>query len=231
MGTAGWSIPAAVRHEFPDAGTMLERYAARFNAVEINSSFHRPHRRSTWERWAASVPAEFRFAVKLPKTITHERRLVDVDALLEQFAMEVGGLGARLGPVLVQLPPSLIFVEQTAAGFFDRLQGELHAACACEPRHPSWFTPQADALLTGLRVARVAADPARCPEAALPGGWRGLIYARWHGSPAMYRSSYAAAALAAHADLARLGDSWTFYDNTMLGAATADALGLSALLG
>ena len=231
MGTAGWTIPAAVKDAFPAEGTTLERYAARFGAVEINSSFHRPHRRSTWERWAASVPAGFRFAVKLPKTITHGQRLVDSDALLAAFAEDVGGLGDKLGPVLVQLPPSLLFEAEVAKRFFGLLAAMLPAAYACEPRHPSWFGPDADLLLADHQVARVAADPARVPEAALPGGWRGLTYARWHGSPAMYRSSYDDDALAGHAAIAQSGESWSFYDNTMLGAATANALGLAALVG
>ncbi|MDB5695047.1 MAG: hypothetical protein JWN21_590 [Sphingomonas bacterium] len=220
-----------MRDAFPAEGTALQRYAARFGAVEINSSFHRPHRRATYERWAASVPPGFRFAAKLPKTITHGARLIDCDALLVKFADEVGGLGDRLGPILVQLPPSLALDAEVAASFFDRLAAVLPAAHACEPRHASWFTAEADALLAGHRVARVAADPARVPEAALPGGWRGLTYARWHGSPAMYRSSYDDAALAGHAGVARAeGESWTFYDNTTLGAATPNALALVDLL-
>src|ERR1700735_1262435 len=85
IGTAGWSIPKYCAGEFPVGGSGLERYAARFNCTEINSSFYRPHRRTTYERWAHSVPAGFRFAVKLPKAITHERRLNDIDGPLDRF--------------------------------------------------------------------------------------------------------------------------------------------------
>ena len=225
VGTAGWAIPAAVRDRFPAEGSALRRYAARFAAVEINSSFHRPHRRSTYERWASSVPEHFRFAVKLPKTISHGRRLADCAEPLARFAEEVGGLGAKRGPLLVQLPPSFAFDAGVAAGFFDEAERRLGGPIACEPRHPDWFEAAADALLVDHRVARVAADPARAPEAAVPGGWRGLTYARWHGSPAIYRSAYDADAIAAHAALAQTtGESWTIYDNTTLGAATANAL-------
>ena len=73
-------------------GSHLERYGAILDAVEINSSFYRPHRTATYERWAASVPEDFRFAVKVPKAITHERRLKDVGDLLDRFLSEVGGL-------------------------------------------------------------------------------------------------------------------------------------------
>src|SRR5687767_13604572 len=72
IGTAGWSIASRHAEHFTGEGTALQRYAERFNGVEINSSFYRRHRPETWQRWAASVPAQFRFAVKLPRTITHE---------------------------------------------------------------------------------------------------------------------------------------------------------------
>lgn len=220
-----------MRTSFPAEGSALERYAAVFDAVEINSSFYRPHRRATYGRWAASVPLDFRFAVKLPGAITHEQRLIDCDDLLTAFAEGVLGLGDRLGALLVQLPPSLTLDEPVAAAFFATMARALPGPIVCEPRHASWFTTQADALLASLRVARAAADPARVPEAALPGGWRGLTYARWHGSPAMYRSSYDAETIAGHAALARTGGSWSIYDNTTLGAATANALALQELVG
>ena len=234
-GTAGWSIPAAFAEAFPDGASHLERYAARFGCAEINSSFHRPHRRSTWERWAASVGPGFRFAVKLPRTISHDRRLADCGDLIERFAAEVEGLGAKRGPLLLQLPPSLAFDAAVAAAFLRQLAAALGGSVACEPRHASWFTPAADALLAEHKVARVAADPARVPEAAEPGGWPGLAYFRWHGSPVVYRSAYPEAVLDAHA--ARLAGlsaagipSWTILDNTASGAATGDALRLAASL-
>src|SRR4051794_10397874 len=111
IGTAGWSIPKAYAAPFPPSGSHLERYGAVFNAVEINSSFYRPHRIATYERWAATVPEDFRFAIKVPKSVTHERRLKDTGDLLDQFVSEVTGLGPKLGPLLVQLPPSLAFEQ------------------------------------------------------------------------------------------------------------------------
>ncbi len=107
VGTAGGSIPKSHAGAFKAQGKHLERYASRLNAVEINSSFYRPHRKATYERWAASVPDEFRLTVKVPRAITHERRLRDAGDLLERFLSEVSGLGDKLEPLLVQLPPSL----------------------------------------------------------------------------------------------------------------------------
>eukprot|EP01034_Spumella_vulgaris_P043819 gene43819-54451_t len=100
IGCAGWSIPRAVSGEFPAGDSHLQRYAAVFNAAEINSSFYRPHQPQTYERWAASVPGAFRFAVKAPKQMTHEQRLEDCSEPMQRFAGEVAGLGEKLGCVL-----------------------------------------------------------------------------------------------------------------------------------
>ena len=231
VGVAGWSVPAASAHRFPLAGSHLERYAARLPCVEINSSFYRPHRRSTYARWAASVPDGFRFAVKLPKIITHERRLVDCGEPLASFAEEIAGLGAKRGPVLVQLPPSFAFEAARVEDFFATFDAIVGGPVACEPRHPSWFAAESEALLRRCAVARVAADPPPVPAAADPGGWPGLAYVRLHGFPTVYWSAYGGAEVARHAaaalDLARAGaEVWIVYDNTAAGAATDDALAL-----
>jgi uncharacterized protein YecE (DUF72 family) len=233
IGTAGWSVPAQYASGFPAAGSHLERYAQRLNAVEINSSFYRPHQRKTYERWAASVPKHFRFAVKIPKAITHERKLVDCGALLDRFAAEAGGLGGKLGVLLVQLPPSLDFDARNASRFFADLRQRIDVALACEPRHASWFNAAADALLIKHKVARVAADPTRAPEAGTPGGWQGLAYYRWHGSPRIYYSDYDAAALVALRDRLdaardRGSPAWCIFDNTAAAAALGNALTLAS---
>ena len=139
IGTAGWSIPAQHAAMFPSEGSHLERYSRRFSIVEINSSFYRPHRPGTYQRWAATVPADFRFAVKMPKEITHTRRLTQVTEPLARFLGEAGALGENLGPILVQLPPSLIFKPEFA-GFFLDLRLHFKGDVVCEPRHRSWFT-------------------------------------------------------------------------------------------
>lgn len=235
VGCAGWTLPRDLQHAFPADGSHLQRYAARFPAVEINSSFHRPHRPATYARWAASVPPGFRFSAKLPRTITHQLRLVDADAALDTFLAEAGGLGDALACLLVQLPPSLHFDAAAAERFFAALRERTAVAAVCEPRHPTWFSADADGLLARWRVARVAADPARVPEAAEPGGWRELAYYRLHGSPRIYYSSYDAAyldALAARieSDLRAERTVWCIFDNTAAGAAAGNALDLLARL-
>ncbi|GAA0452506.1 MULTISPECIES: DUF72 domain-containing protein [Sphingomonas] len=231
IGTAGWSIPREAAGVVPGEGTHLQRYARRLDAAEINSSFHRPHRSSTYARWAASVPPHFRFSVKLPKTITHQHKLAGCGDLLGRFADEVAGLGSNRGPTLVQLPPSLAFEPAVATAFFTELAARLGPAIVCEPRHPSWFEEAAERLLRDHAVSRVAADPAVHPRAAEPGGWAGLAYFRLHGSPVIYRSSYDAGAIARlHDAMAAAGttaaECWTIFDNTASGAALANALQL-----
>ena len=236
IGTAGWSIPREQADVFPAEGTSLQRYAARFRGAEINSSFHRSHRASTWQRWAESVDDHFRFSAKLPKSVTHQKKLVDCADLVSAFLEEVAPLGDKLVVLLVQLPPKLAFDAAVANDFFADLRARSGRAIACEPRNPSWFEAGADALLAGLQVARVAADPAVVPSAAEPGGWRGLDYWRLHGSPVMYRSAYGAERLEAYAGAlaeAREGGrpAWCMFDNTASSAATADASWLAQRLG
>lgn len=235
IGTAGWSIPREAAAAFPAEGTALERYARRFGGVEVNSSFHRRHRASTWARWAASVPETFRFAVKIPKTITHQAKLVDVDALVAEFAEDVEPLGAKLALLLVQLPPKLGFDALVAERFFSILREKTGTDIVCEPRHPTWFDPEADSVLRRLRVARAAADPALAPAAAVPGGWLGLPYWRLHGSPVMYRSSYTEETISHYAERIRAAAEeglapWCMFDNTAASAATSNALSLIAKL-
>jgi len=234
IGTAGWSIARTVADAFPAEGSGLERYATRFDVAEINSSFYRPHRPSTWSRWRDMTPDHFRFSVKLPKLITHIHKLVDCRDALDAFLEQAHILEEKLGVLLIQLPPKLAFDDEVAGRFFDDLMSRTSALIACEPRHPSWFTPTADALLARTRVARVAADPAICPAAAQPAGWPGLCYWRLHGSPHMYRSSYEDR-LGGYANLfldARKAgrECWCIFDNTASSAATSDALALKGLL-
>jgi uncharacterized protein YecE (DUF72 family) len=235
LGIAGWNIRREHIPRFPSVGTHLQRYAAVFNAVEINSCFYRPHRIATYERWAASVPETFRFSVKLPKAITHAARLVGIAGDLERFLEETSGLGAKRGPILVQLPPSFAYDADVAESFFDELRVRFVGDVAFEPRHETWFTDEVDTLLRRFHVARVAADPARVPLAAEPGGYEDLVYYRLHGSPRVYYSAYPsdfldqiAAALARKASAA--ARAWCIFDNTALGAATSDALTVQSVL-
>ncbi len=235
LGTAGWTLPRQYARHFPETGTHLERCAQGFNCVEVNSSFHRPHQCKTWERWSRSTPPDFRFAVKLPKAITHTAQLANCGALLQKFFDEVRGLGDKLGPILIQLPPKLAFDEALAHDFFTTLR-ELHPQhphsgfLALEPRHASWFTPPVDRLLRSFEIARVAADPPKAsPLAATPAGWNGLGYWRLHGKPRTYYSAYDPTFLrnlARQVRASSCAEQWVIFDNTALGHATGNAIEL-----
>jgi uncharacterized protein YecE (DUF72 family) len=233
IGTAGWSLPKELRDGFGAGPSILARYATALNAVEINSSFYRAHKPAIYARWAAAVPADFRFAVKMPKAITHEARLKGAGALLDAFLEQSAALGGKRGPLLVQLPPSHAFEARPARTFFGMLRRRFSGSVVCEPRHASWFEANADRLLKDLHISRAAADPARVPAAAEPGGDPRLAYFRWHGSPRMYYSDYGAAALDALAAQVRASKAvqvWCMFDNTTLGHATANALAMQRLL-
>jgi uncharacterized protein YecE (DUF72 family) len=232
IGCAGWNVPKQHMAMFSAAGSHLHRYAHRFNAVEINSSFYRPHRRVTYERWAKTVPDDFAFAVKLPKQITHELRLAAAQPALDIFLDQASGLGAKLGPLLIQLPPSLAFDSAVAQAFFAALRARHAGNVVCEPRHATWFTVAADALLAGFQIARAAADPPVGTALCEPGGWQGLHYYRLHGAPRIYYSEYDAAFLQRLAQTlsGRSGARWCIFDNTARGAATTNAALLQQLV-
>ena len=229
IGTAGWTIASRYQDTLASGGSHLERYAQRLNAVEINSSFSRHHRTQTYARWMSSVPAHFRFSVKVPRTLTHDGELTPQPEVLDQFIEEVLGLGRKLGVLLVQLPPRLEFDKSVARAFFRVLRKRINVKVACEPRHPSWSSGSANSVLVEYEVARVAADPPPWPGAGEPGGCERFAYFRWHGQPRKYYSDYDVERLASLQQRMsvvgeRASDVWAIFDNTVLGCALGNAL-------
>jgi uncharacterized protein YecE (DUF72 family) len=147
IGTAGWSIPRATASRFESAGTHLERYSRVFRCAEINSSFYRPHAAATYSKWRGSTPADFRFAVKVPRTITHELKLQDTRDLFVAFLAQTDGLAEKRGPLLMQLPPSLSFDASVVTRFLDGVRTPYTGPMVCEPRHATWFSAAAASLL------------------------------------------------------------------------------------
>ena len=234
IGTAGWSIPRASAHRCAGGGTHLERYGRVLPCAEINSSFHRPHASTTYAKWASGTPAPFRFAVKVPRAITHDLKLRRARQPLGRFLSETAGLGKKRGPLLVQLPPSLALEPRVASTFFMLLRDGYRGPIVCEPRHETWFTQTAERLLIRHHVARVATDPVPAKGADVPGGWPGIVYYRLHGSPRKYWSKYDASYLAKLADALRTVpasvDAWCVFDNTASGAALENACELQELM-
>lgn len=232
-GCAGWSLGREHSAAFTAEGTHLQRYAARLNCAEINSSFYRPHRQQTYQRWAASTPVGFRFSVKVPKLISHVQRLQACDQALDEFVLQCSGLGDRLGCLLVQLPPSLAFDESVAEAFFISLRRCFPGPVVLEPRHESWTG--AEALLVRYQIAQAAVDPSRISTDSTPRGWPGLKYWRMHGSPRIYYSPYELPrlerlAVELQTATAEGQSAWCIFDNTASGAALGNALALAQCL-
>jgi uncharacterized protein YecE (DUF72 family) len=238
VGTAGWSVAPRYLEAIPAGGTHLERYGRAFPVAEIDTSFYRQHQVKTYARWAQSVGRGFRFAVKTPRALTHEGALVSgKDSGLNHFLQEIDGLGAKLRVLLVQLPPRLEFDGKEVRKFFRRLRRGIRdtTAIVCEPRHASWGTGKADAMLKDLGVARAAADPPRWGNDSRPAGDTRLAYFRLHGAPRIYYSNYDAVRLVQlkvtlKESLRTSKQVWCIFDNTAHGHAIGNALALQALL-
>jgi uncharacterized protein YecE (DUF72 family) len=233
VGTAAWSIPKDSQNLFPESGSHLVRYAQKLKAVEINTSFYRDHKAVTYERWAETVPADFRFSVKLSKVFTHEMKLEVETDVLEENLNPILKLGEKLGCLLVQIPPKLAFRLQLAEEFFSNLRQCYEGPIAFEPRHETWATRGAERVLEKFRISQVIADPEPFPEAqSQQRHFSGISYYRLHGSPEIYKSAYDSARLKLFKEQMQ-GDSqrgiqhcWCIFDNTTFGYATLNALEL-----
>ena len=176
----------------------------------------------------------------MPRLISHELALRGCGPALDAFLAQASGLGARLGGYLLQLPPSHVLDPRAASVFFRMFRHRSDAPLVCEPRHASWFSPRASALLARYGVGRVNADPAVGPssdQADEAGAHVESIWPYWrlHGSPRMYYSDYPDTRLRQLATrLAALRDAgmpaWVVFDNTAHGFATANAARLQELL-
>lgn len=221
IATAAWSIPKSVAGRFPAKGSILERYASVFRGVEINSTFYRRHRPDTFVRWANAVPDDFRFAVKMPKEITHARRLGGIGEIFAAFLGDISHLGGKLGPLLCQLPPSLAFDRASAMPALTLMRESHRGEIVIEPRHRSWASPEVRACLESLGIEPVLADP--------PVIWsardftRPARYIRLHGKPKVYYSAYSEDEIGDFLGLLA-PDGWCVFDNTATGAATENAL-------
>jgi uncharacterized protein YecE (DUF72 family) len=229
VGTAAWNLPKDFMRYFPLQGSHLERYSKRLHAVEINSSFYRHHRPQSYLRWSASVPADFRFAVKLSRNFTHQQKLAVHERELAEVLRDIGQLGDRLGVLLVQIPPSLVFEPEVADHFFISLRRNFEGPVAFEPRHLSWSSSESCGLLKEYRISKVWADPDLRESEHLRAFTSDLAYFRLHGKPEIYRSRYAPEDLKLWmlrmCEAARDSrEIWCIFDNTTFGFATANAL-------
>lgn len=230
IGTSGWQY-RDWRPGFYPAGLpqrlWLEHYASRFPMVEVNNAFYRLPERSTFERWRERTPSGFRFAVKMSRYLTHVRRLKDPAEPVARFLGRAGALGPKLGPVLLQLPPTLRAdldaLDETLAQF------PAPVRVAVEPRHDTWFTDDCRRLLERRGAALCWADRAGRPVTPL---WRtaGFGYLRMHEGRASPWPRYGRRALKSWIErLSGVPEGFVFFNNDPGGAAVADAEAMAAL--
>lgn len=233
IGCASWQVPKSLTEDFGGEGTHLQRYAHRLGVVEVNSSFYKEHRHKSWAKWRDETPEGFRFAVKAPRWLTHDQGLAGTQGL-DNFLEQISGLGEKLGPVLLQLPPKLAFDPEGMRPFFEALRERHQGPVVCEPRHESWITEEGDAFLEEYRVARAEVDPSRHAGDDEPGGWPGLRYVRLHGSPRRFYSEYEEPWLREMAQqlraFSRETETWCIFNNTARDGGARNALTLSRLV-
>jgi uncharacterized protein YecE (DUF72 family) len=226
IGTSGWQY-AHWRGGLYPAGLpqrqWLSHYAGEFATVEINSAFYRLPERSAFEQWAAQTPDDMVFAVKVSRYLTHVKRLKDPAEPVHRFLDRARGLGTRLGPVLLQLPPNLPAgaeaLDATLREFGDGVR------VAVEPRHPSWWSDEVRSVLTAHGAAMCWAD--RGGRAVTP-LWStgGFGYLRLHEGRAAPWPSYGRRALDGWLDrlTATFTDAFVYFNNDQEGAAVRDAV-------
>jgi uncharacterized protein YecE (DUF72 family) len=229
VGTSGWQYRDWRGRFYPEGlpqRLWLEHYAARFATVEVNNAFYRLPERDTFAKWRARTPDDFCVAVKVSRYLTHIRRLRDPEEPVARFLDRATALGDRLGPVLLQLPPTLradvAALDATLALFPRRVR------VAVEPRHASWWTDETRAVLAARGAALCWADRQGRPVTPL---WRtaDFGYLRLHEGRAKPRPRYGKIALASWLDRIDAGvDTYVFFNNDPGGAAVIDAGALAA---
>jgi uncharacterized protein YecE (DUF72 family) len=233
IATPGWQYDDWRRRFYPERlpqRAWLSYYAARFRAVEVNSTFYRLPKRGTVRSWAEAVPDEFVFALKLSRYVTHIRRLKDAKDSVARFMDVASALGDKLGPLLMQLPENfhrdLELLYEALAAFPDGVR------VAVELRHDSWFTPELQDVLRRHNVALCLADRGSRPVSPL---WRTADwgYVRFHGGrshPCYGRTSLRSWAARVAGLWRSREDVFAFFNNDMLACAVRDARLFAAAL-
>jgi uncharacterized protein YecE (DUF72 family) len=228
VGTSGWQYKDWRGVVYPAGVPMrrwLEEYAERFATVEINNAFYRLPSQETFKTWRERTPSGFVVAVKASRYLTHIKRLRDPEEPVQRLMSHAAGLGDRLGPVLLQLPPTL----RVDPGLLDNCLGCFPAdtRVAVEPRHDSWWTPEVREVLEARGAALCWADVRARPVTPL---WRTTDwgYVRFHVGRARRWPHYGRQSLTTWAQ--RIADTWpddrdvyAYFNNDPHAAAALDA--------
>lgn len=236
IGTSGWSYAGWRGAFYPKdlpSRRFLELYAAVFPTTEINASFYRLPKPETFARWAEKAPDGFIFAVKANRLITHLKRLKDVEVLWDEFLRSARSLGAHLGPILLQFPPSFRFDPDRLVAFL-RASGSQDVRLAFEFRHPTWMNDETSDILRRHNAALCLSDSPGYPRRE---AWTAdFAYLRFHGRERLFTSCYSDAELAEeaakiHRILQSGRDVLAFFNNTAEGHAVGNAKTLTKLIG
>ncbi|UGY91028.1 DUF72 domain-containing protein [Streptomyces gobiensis] len=229
IGTSGWQYRDWRGVLYPPSTPQrlwLEEYARQFATVENNNAFYRLPQRDTFAEWRERTPDGFVMALKASRFLTHMKRLKDPEEPVRRLLDHAEGLGDRLGPVLLQLPPNL----QADAGRLDACLGCFPPGMrvAVEPRHDSWWTDEVRGVLERHGAALCWADRRARPATPL---WRTADwgYLRCHEGIARLRPRYGERSLETW--VRRIGDEWpdradvyVYFNNDVGGAAVLDAV-------
>lgn len=235
IGTSGWNYQGWKDGFYRDVPkkNWLEFCADKFPAIEVNATFYGLQKRSTFEKWHARTPADFRFAIKGNRFLTHNKKLLDPHDSIKLEQQRACGLGEKLSAVLWQLPGKLTKDAARLETFVDALGRWRTTRHAMEFRHPSWFDDEVAGVLSRHRVAVCLSDAADWPM------WdkvtTDLVYIRLHGHDRTYASAYGPDRLREWAIrvrewLSQGHDVHVYFDNDAEGAAPYDALSLLELV-
>jgi uncharacterized protein YecE (DUF72 family) len=237
IGTSGWSYDHWVDVLYPPGlppARRLARYVEVFDTVELNASFYRWPKDSTFASWREQLPGGFTMSVKAHRGLTHYRRLASPEPWIERFERCWQALGDRHGVLLVQLHPEQRRDDERLDAFLAKMPAWIRVAV--ELRHPSWNDPRVYALLEHRNAAYVVMSGAGL--ACIPRATTDLVYIRMHGPDpeSMYAGSYPAKELRRWAKLisdwdAERRDVWMYFNNDPHGHAVRNALSLRGLLG
>jgi len=235
---SGWSYGEWKGLFYPEelkSKEWLSFYAQYFDTTEINSSFYHLPRPATVAGWMAQVPDTFKFCPKLSRYITHIKRLHEAEDGLQRYFKSFEQARHMLGPVLIQLPPSLAFDPVRIKAFFDILKSDYkHYEFALEARHKSWLDDEAIKLCKRYHISWVIAQSG-VGYPYLEKVTSDHVYVRFHGPGRLYASSYSDEMLQEYAIKFRKWASaghhvWAFFNNTMNGVALDNGRRLIELL-
>ncbi len=232
IGTSGWTYDHWREVFYPKdcpKAKWLDFYTRHYGTVELNASFYRLPKPQTFENWRERTPDNFLWAVKANRYITHIKRLKDPEEPLERFFGSADALKEKLGPILIQLPPSLSFDEAVLSNFCQHLKGNYRYAL--EVRHPSWAQERVIEILRDNNIAFCISDSAgRYPY--IEEDTATFIYVRLHGSRKLYGSEYSEEELQTYARKIRdwSKDTYLYFDNDYAGYAIKNAIRLKEIL-